>query len=267
MTDVLVLGRGLLGSHIAKVYPDVPVLTHAECDITSPFDIDAVIRHYSPDIVVNCAGIIRQSPKSSDLMRLFKTNAQGPKILKEACDESGCRLIQISTDCVFSGIKGNYCEIDIPNPSDFYGMSKYLGEITDFPHLTVRTSFVGLPDPLGRGLLGWATTQDKLTGFDMLKWNGVTAPELARILFEEIIPRRLSNIVHVCGIETLNKYEMLMQAKEVFGWTSTIVKESDVVEEKDLHTGSMTLTTELSELCAKKSFKTMLTEMRDLWTD
>lgn len=267
MGDILVLGRGLLGSHIAKMYPAVPVLTHTECDITSPFDIDAVLRHYSPQVVVNCAGIVRQSSASTDVMQLLKVNAQGPKILKEACDEGGCRLIQVSTDCVFSGIKGNYCEMDIPNPPDFYGISKYLGEITDFPHLTVRTSFVGLPDVAGRGLLGWASKQDHIVGYDMLKWNGVTASEFARVLFEEIIPRKLSNIVHVCGIETLNKYDMLVQAKEVFGWTADIVKESAVVEEKDLHVGNMTLTTELPELRVKKAFKTMLTEMRDLWTD
>jgi dTDP-4-dehydrorhamnose reductase len=94
-----------------------------ECDITQPFDIDAVLRHHKPDVVINCAGIVTQSPNANDVMNLFKVNAQGPKLLQAACDEVDCRLIQISTDCVYSGTRGNYCEIDIPNPTTLYGMS------------------------------------------------------------------------------------------------------------------------------------------------
>jgi len=267
MYNILVLGKGLLGSHIAKLYPDVPVLSRAECDITSPFDIDAVLRHYKPEVVVNCAGIVRQSAKVPDTMKLFQTNAQAPHLLQAACDEMNCKLVQVSTDCVFQGVRGNYCEIDIPFPSDLYGMSKYLGEITEYPHLTLRSSFVGFPDPPGRGLLGWASMQTgQITGYDKLTWNGLTALELARMIIDVAIPRGLSNLIHISGFETLNKYDMLVQAKEVFGWPYDVVKESDTVEEAKCHAGNMTLTSEISDLLTvNKTFKQMLQEMKTAW--
>lgn len=261
--NVLVLGTGLLGSHIAKLYPEVPVLSHKDCDITNPFDIYAVTTHYKPDVVINCAGIVPRSNQYDDTMTVLKTNAQGPLLLQTACDEIDCRLIQISTDCVFSGRRGSYCEIDIPDPNSIYGISKYLGEVREYPHLTIRTSFIGLPDEPQRGLLAWASHQQEIVGFDSYLWNGLTATELARMLFEKIIPRQFTNIIHVYGQETLSKYDMLVQAKEVFGWNVDIKKESDLGD-IDKHDINRTLSSELADLCVKKSFRQMLLEMKTL---
>ena len=261
MTDLLVLGKGLLGSHIAKLY-DVPVLSHEECDILEPFDIDAVLVKYKPRVVINAAGVVPKSPYHADVMQLFKVNGQGPKLLQAACDEWGIRLIQISTDCVYSGTRGGYDEVEIPNPNTLYGLSKYLGEITEYPHLTVRTSFVGFPDPHNRGLLAWASQQTQITGYDKYMWDGLTAPELARILIEVVIPLKLSNIIHLFG-PILSKYELLRQAKEVFGFPYELIKESDTTETP--HAVNRTLMSEMPEIQTWKPFQQQLEEMKELW--
>jgi dTDP-4-dehydrorhamnose reductase len=263
--NIVVLGKGLLGSHISKLYPNIPVLSHAECDITSPFDIHAILTHYKPDVLINCAGVVPKSSQAHDTMQLFRTNSQGPHLLQAACDEFNCQLIQISTDCVFSGAVGGYCEIDIPKPDTMYGMSKYLGEITEYPHLTIRTSFVGYPDINMRGLLGWASTQKEIVGYDLYQWNGLTTTEFARILIEEIVPRHLSNTIHVYGKETTNKYQMLVDAKNVFGWDYSITRESEIVSEDNKHIKNMTLTSEIPDFCSDKPFVQMLEEMKELW--
>lgn len=262
---IIVIGDGLLGSHIAKRYPHVPIINHATCDITSAFDIDAVMRHHNPEIVINCAGLLNKNEHPD--LKMLEVNARGPRLLQNTCDEIGAKLIQISTNCVFQGTRGFYSEVDTPDPQDIYGMSKYLGEITEFPHITVRASFVGFPDSKGRGLFAWASNQRTITGFDNYLWNGITAWEFARVLFEIIIPRGLSHITHVVGQETLSKYDMLVQAKEVFGWDYSIIKESDVVaEEKDRHVFNHTLSSEFADmLTVKKSFKEMLQEMKNAW--
>lgn len=260
--NIVVIGRGLLGSHIAKLYPDIPVLSHAECDITNPLQIDRVIHQYKPEVIVNCAGIIHKHPKAESVMDVLRTNAQGPRLLAAACDEYGCKLVQISTDCVYSGHKGNYSEVDIPNPSDLYGMSKLLGEVTEYPHLVVRTSFVGFPDEAGRGLLAWASKQTKIMGYDSVYWNGLTTVELAKILFEKIIPRSFSHLIHVYG-ETVSKYQLLEQVKEVYGWNYELVEESSV--ENTPHQLNRTLVSEMDEFHSEKTFNQMLVEMKALY--
>jgi dTDP-4-dehydrorhamnose reductase len=264
MRSTIVLGKGLLGSHIEKLYPQVPVISHADCDITDPFDIDAVLRKYSPEVVVNCAGIVPKNPAMSDTMQVLSTNARGPKLLQNACDEYGIKVIQISTDCVFSGIKGGYTEVDIPNPPSLYGMSKYLGEVTEYPHLTIRTSFVGFPDISRRGLLHWLHTSNEVIGYDKQFWSGLTTLELAKILFEVVIPMNLSNILHLHG-ERISKYTLLETIKEVYGWTITITPESSLTGEP--HAEDRSLVSELPEIQSKKTFKQQVEEMKELLKD
>jgi len=259
---VIVLGNGLLGSHIKRLYPQITVLSHQECDILYPLQIDRVLHTYKPDVVINTTGIVPKHPKISDSLYTLKVNSQGPKLLASACDEFGCKLVQISTNCVYSGQKGNYSEIDIPNPNDLYGMSKYLGEVTEYPHLVIRTSFVGFPDVGKRGLLHWASQQSKILGYDGFYWNGLTATEFARVLIEQIIPRGLTHLIHVHG-EILTKYQLLEQAKEVFKWNYTLLQESAEVSEP--HQANFTLTSEMDELFIKTPFKEQLQEMKKLW--
>lgn len=257
MSDILVFGSGLLGSQFTKY--DIPTISREDCDITDPFDVDAVLTKYHPHVVLNCAGIVPKASDHADIMKLFNTNAAGPKLLANACDSRGTRLIQISSDCVFSGRKGNYTEIETPDADTLYGLSKYLGEITEYPHLNIRVSFVGYPDPKGHGLLASVADEKVVTGYDKVFWNGLTATELARMLVEEIIPMELSNVIHLYG-ETLSKYELLRQAKMVLGFPYQLVKESEVTDTP--HESDKTLSSMLPSIQTTKSFRQMLEEMK-----
>lgn len=255
MSELLVLGNGLLGSTFEHY---CPVIDHETCDITSRFDLDAIIAKYKPKVVINAAGITRPD----DIMTLFKVNSQAPRMIASVCDEHDIRLVQISTDCVYSGKKGKYLEIETPDPDTMYGMSKYLGEITEYPHLTVRVSFVGYPDPKGRGLLAWASKEKVVTGYDKVLWNGLTTVEFARMLVETIIPMRLSDVIHVYG-ETISKYDLLKTAKHVFDFDYQLIKESEVTETP--HVSDKTLTSILPEFHVTKSFRQQMEEMKE-WT-
>jgi dTDP-4-dehydrorhamnose reductase len=118
---------------------------------------------------------------------------------------------------------------------------------------------VNYPDPKGRGLLASVANEKVVTGYDRVFWNGLTAKELARMLVEEIIPMKLSNIIHLYG-ETISKYELLKQAKLVLGFNYQLVKESEVTDTP--HESNKTLASMLPELQCKKSFKQMLEEMK-----
>ena len=97
-------------------------------DVTDGDAVSRLVREVRPDFILNCIGVlIRGSREHPDNAILI--NAWFPHLLKKLSDEVGAKLIHISTDCVFSGKKGNYSETDFRDADDVYGRSKALGEI------------------------------------------------------------------------------------------------------------------------------------------
>ena len=88
---------------------------------------DALVRVLDairPDVVVNCAGLTKHKPESSEPLTSIPINTLMPHRLAVLCKLINSRLIHISTDCVFSGEKGNYIEDDFTDARDLYGKSK-----------------------------------------------------------------------------------------------------------------------------------------------
>lgn len=213
---IVVLGsRGLLGSWICTKYPkDVIGFSHKELDITDRFEIDKILTNINPDAVINAAGIVKS--RTIDTDRMFEVNGYAPVTLSAVCDMKGIKLVHVSTDCVFSGNKGNYSELDEPDCEDPYGNSKLFGEVVHPPHLTVRTSFVGWFDISMRGLLADYAVNSRLRfpGYTNVMWNGLTSWALADHLIELAYGRQ-TGLMHLFG-QTVSKYELLNTFKSVF---------------------------------------------------
>lgn len=225
---IVVFGAGgLLGSHLCALYPQETIaIDHKSCNIANPYEVHHVISSYKPEAVINCAGVVpkAQSYHAGQWLDVYRINACAPRWIREVCDECGVKLVQMSTNCVFSGKKGDRTETDIPNPRDMYGMSKFLGEITDYPHLTVRTSFIGYPDPKGRGLLAWfKDAPNPVPGYMQTWWNGITTVALAMLLMETLIPRLATGLVHVYNEHTICKGELLQIVNRVYDWHKEII--------------------------------------------
>jgi dTDP-4-dehydrorhamnose reductase len=105
-------------------------------DLANPQSWKSRLPSSGISVVVNCAGVIKQRPEAEDSLATLRANGLAPRWLAQWCDAHGARLIHISTDCVFSGRRGNYSEADIPDADDLYGLSKLLGEVATGPHLT-----------------------------------------------------------------------------------------------------------------------------------
>lgn len=178
---------------------------------------EELIKSVSPDIIVNCTGLLNAEAerRAADA---FEINGLLPHRLRRLADRTGARLIQISTDCVFSGARGNYAEHDPPDGQTVYARSKALGEIADPPHITVRTSIIG-PEirPCGIGLFKWITeSRGTVKGYANVWWNGVTTLELARTV-EDLAQRTVSGLVHLHAPRKTSKYELLRLICDVFG--------------------------------------------------
>ena len=166
------------------------------------------IRDIKPDVIINCMGILISEADADPEHAIF-LNAYMPHHLKNIANTLNTKLVHISTDCVFSGNKGSYLETDLKDADDTYGRSKALGEVTESPHLTLRTSVVGPELKEGEELFHWFFRQEgTIKGFTKSYWSGVTTIELAKVV-EWAINNDISGLYHVTNGKPINKHDLL----------------------------------------------------------
>lgn len=197
-------------------------------DIRESGKWQSVLQSFRPNAVINCIGLVKQKYNSDSNVAGIELNSLCPHHLSAYCALQNARLILMSTDCVFSGNKGNYAETDIPDATDHYGRTKILGEIADKPGvLTIRTSTIGLEQNSAKGLIEWFLTQTlPIRGFSKAIYTGLTTTEFGRVLrlilsdFQD-----LSGIWHVSS-DPISKFDLLSTLKKK-------LKSSHPVIEKD----------------------------------
>jgi len=165
-------------------------------------------------------------------------NALLPHRVSLICRAAKIRMIHISTDCVFSGKKGNYLESDKSDAEDLYGRSKFLGEVAYSPHsITLRTSIIGRELKTRLGLIEWFLSQkdgDTIRGYKHAIFSGFTTDELSRIIMSNIIPYpELTGLYHVSS-DPINKYNLLQIANQVFGRRINILPDEDFFMDRSL---------------------------------
>ena len=174
--------------------------------------VKKIVSKTNPDYVINCSGIVKKNIKS--INDLYEVNALFPIKLDLLSQKKKFKLIHISTDCVFSGNKGNYSENDLPDAKDDYGLSKLLGEVYSKNSLTIRTSIIGREIKGNRrGLLEWFLAQksNKVFGYTKAFFSGVTTLELSKIIYMLLKSNNSSNfnrLLHIAGPK-ISKYKLL----------------------------------------------------------
>jgi dTDP-4-dehydrorhamnose reductase len=170
-------------------------------------------------------------------------NALMPHRLAEYCGMMGARLIHVSTDCVFSGNKGNYSEHDQPDAVDFYGKTKHLGEVLGQHCLTLRTSTIGRELGTRHGLLEWFLAQKECKGYRRAIFSGLPTVEFARVVRDVVIPNEdLSGLYHV-GARPIDKDSLLRLIAQVFGKETSIVSDDQLVIDRSLDVARFTAAT------------------------
>lgn len=168
-----------------------------------------------PDFVINCIGVLnRTAEEHPDKAVLINTYL--PHWIARTGTELSFKLIHISTDCVFSGKKGNYKVNDPKDGEGFYAQTKALGEVSYGNHLTIRTSIVGPELKEGIGLFHWFMKQQgTVSGYKRALWTGVTTLELAKAI-ESILTNNISGLHHLVNGNPISKYELLDLFKAEF---------------------------------------------------
>jgi dTDP-4-dehydrorhamnose reductase len=205
-------------------------------DVTTDDDLERAFDIARPDVVLNAVGIVKQRREVDDTAATMAVNALLPQRLAARCATAGARLIHLSTDCVFSGTRGNYSEADQPDATDLYGRSKLLGEVDAEGCLTVRTSMVGREIGSARGLLEWFMSRrgETVPGFTRARFSGLTTPELSRVL-ADIVENHpdLRGVWHVAGAP-ISKYDLLSLVNDAFGLGTTLAPDESFVCDRTL---------------------------------
>jgi dTDP-4-dehydrorhamnose reductase len=189
-----------------------------DVDVVNYERLRHVIENVRPHVIVNCIGATKHKTEGSEPQTAISLNALLPHRLAALCEPIGARLVHVSSDCVFSGNRGDYTEDDLPDASDLYGKSKALGEVL-YPHsITLRTSTIGHELNSSFGLLNWFLCQkDSCDGYTRAVFSGLPTVIFARIVRDVVIPRRdLHGLYHVAG-PPIAKYELLKLIADVYG--------------------------------------------------
>ncbi len=217
--------------------------TIAELDVTSPERLRQAIAQVRPDVVVNCVGIIKQIASTQETM--VQINTLLPRSLADLSKEMGFRLISMSTDCVFSGLKGNCTETHECDAEDEYGQTKFRGEVAQDNCLTIRSSIIGRELDTSHSLIEWFLTKRNQTigGYTRAIYSGFPT-----IVFAEIISSLIKDNCEMSGIfhissDPISKYDLLTLANEAYGANITIEPDDSFAIDRSLDSTNFRIAT------------------------
>jgi len=228
---IVVLGSGGMLGHIValrfKQFPDLfdVIDVSRSNNITKPSilldvsDYNALkmlIETINPESIINCVGVLNMNAEQNPADAIL-LNSYLPHFLEKITLNTTCKVVHISTDCVFSGKRGGYLENDFHDAGGFYAKSKSLGELNNNKDLTIRTSIIG-PEihANGIGLFQWFSTQEgSINGYSDVYWTGVTTIELSNAILN-CLNQDISGMYHLVNNNRISKYELLNLLKKVF---------------------------------------------------
>ena len=199
-------------------------------------NIEDLIVKISPDYIINAVGItIRRG--ASDNKETNFLNSQLPKKIDFWCKENQKKQIHFSTDCVFSGEKGNYNDLDLPDAKDDYGKSKGEGEINSNSTITIRSSMIGREIYNKTELLEWVISNKnkKIKGFDNAIYSGVTTLWMSNTVNEII--KNYPDLYGIYNISSppISKYDLIAKINIYFKLNIKLERDSSYYSNKSLN--------------------------------
>jgi dTDP-4-dehydrorhamnose reductase len=256
---ILVLGaNGMLGNAVLRVFASsdgfdaygtvrrqLPATWLSDCpqaklisgvDMLDADQVMGVFGRLRPHAIINCVGLVKQLGSSEDPLAAIPINALQPHRAARLAALIGARFIHVSTDCVFSGKRGNYTESDQPDASDLYGRTKLLGEV-DYPNaITLRTSIIGHELSSSHSLVGWFLAQTGLTkGYRRAIFSGLPTVEVAHVIRDFVIPAGEMRGVYHLSADPISKLDLLKLIATTYGKEIEIVPNDEVIIDRSLN--------------------------------
>ena len=187
---------------------------------------EAKLNKINPDVVINCAGAFDRKTNTTSYDELIYLNSVVPRKLNHLSKYFNFRLIHFSTDRVFDGLKGNYSELEIPNATDQYGLSKFLGESEGDNSVILRLSIIGHDLLEKKNIIDWFLSQkDSVEGFENAIFSGLPTNVVGEIILRHIIPNQDIRGVYHLSSNPISKFDLLSLVKNAYG-SKTEIKRS-----------------------------------------
>ena len=182
--------------------------------------------------VINAIGVIKpyiHDNNSTEVERAIKINSLFPHLLSEVIVETNKKVIQIATDCVYSGQKGGYVETDLHDALDAYGKTKSLGEVIYPNFYNLRCSIIG-PELKGHlSLMDWFLGQPKdssVNGYLNHKWNGITTFHFVKLCIGIINSEiKINHLQHIIPNGEISKADLLKVFANAYNRKDIIVNQ------------------------------------------
>lgn len=237
--EALEEGYEVLAIHHTSPIPiDHERLKKVKLDIRNLEGFKKIMLVEKPDVVVHMAALGDVDLCERDRGLAWSTTAEPSIALARWASEAQALLIYLSTDYVFDGESGNYREHDPPNPVNYYGLVKLVGEVASrsstADYAIVRASSIY---GLGPGRVNFAKFLiEKLAKGERVKAliDQYTTPTQARLLAEavlEIVDRRLTGIFHVVG-ERMSRYEFALRLARTLGFDENLIEKAEMKDMK-----------------------------------
>ena len=193
------------------------------------------------DIAINCIGL---TPQRADLshdrnaIQAALVNSLFPHALSAFAKARGGRMLQIATDCAYSGTEGPYSENRVVDAVDVYGKSKRIGEVVDSDVMNLRTSVVGVGSTAQNSLLEWVVRQpigSEIDGYVDRHWSGVTSLAFAKVVAGVILTDSFAaGTFHLVPQDYTTKFELVSSIARHFMRSDLVISPVESGESKNL---------------------------------
>jgi dTDP-4-dehydrorhamnose reductase len=259
---------GLLGSNLAYYFKDSydilglhnthPVKVNGihtqKADIISVDSLKIVIQDFQPDIIIHCASLTDIEYCEVNRQETYVVNILGTKNIVDSVQDGNTRIIYLSSDSVYEGAAGDYSETDPVNPQNYYGLSKYKGELEVLKRvnsLIIRTNIFGWNIQAKHSIAEWVlhelTQNNQINGFKDVYFSSIYTLDLAVIL-EKAIEQGLVGIYNCGSSDTVSKYEFALLIARLFRLNQNLVNPISINDYKFKATRGKNLSLNVSKL-------------------
>jgi dTDP-4-dehydrorhamnose reductase len=262
---------GTVNHHALKT----DAFTVIQTDLLAPGAVERLLERTQPDWIIHCAALANLEACEADPLLAQQLNTDLPRTLASHVARSGARLVHISTDSVFEGLRGDYSEEDIPTPVGVYSHTKLNGELAvaeaDPTAIIARVNLFGWSLTGNRSLAEFFFNNLRLKkhvmGFTDVYFCPLLANDLAHI-FLRMLEENLSGLYHVVSSESLSKYDFGLRLAQRFNLDGTLINPTSVTMSglKATRSPNLTLRSDKLSLALGESLPRLSTGLDRLYT-